>query len=180
MAWCHLAPSHYLNQCWQRSMSPYGVTHYLTTATVVCVCPAYSISLSLMCCPSCCSSSSGGGCKKLLLCVVLPLELQSADCQTSLWVNSLPGSSVGKLLYIDMNIHNFTKDDICNIYDIYIQKYQILTMGNVVDIQIRCNMSFIEPMHRNKPNIAYFSFKLIHLKKKKISDRVINFHVIIP
>ena len=26
MAWCHQATSHYLNKCWPRSMSPYGVT----------------------------------------------------------------------------------------------------------------------------------------------------------
>ena len=26
MAWCHQATSHYLNQCWQRSTTPYGVT----------------------------------------------------------------------------------------------------------------------------------------------------------
>ena len=26
MAWCRQATSHYLNQCWPRSMSPYGVT----------------------------------------------------------------------------------------------------------------------------------------------------------
>ena len=26
MAWCHQATSHYLSQCWHRSMSPYGVT----------------------------------------------------------------------------------------------------------------------------------------------------------
>ena len=26
MAWCHQATSHYLGQCWPRSMSPYGVT----------------------------------------------------------------------------------------------------------------------------------------------------------
>ena len=26
MAWGHQAPSHYLSQCWHRSMSPYGVT----------------------------------------------------------------------------------------------------------------------------------------------------------
>ena len=26
MAWCHQAPSHYLNQCWPRSMTPYDVT----------------------------------------------------------------------------------------------------------------------------------------------------------
>ena len=25
MAWCHQATSHYLSQCWPRSMSPYGV-----------------------------------------------------------------------------------------------------------------------------------------------------------
>ena len=26
MVWCRQAPSHYLHQCWPRSMSPYGVT----------------------------------------------------------------------------------------------------------------------------------------------------------
>ena len=26
MAWCHQAPSHYLSQCWPRSMSPNGIT----------------------------------------------------------------------------------------------------------------------------------------------------------
>ena len=26
MAWCSQAPSHYLSQCWPRSLSPYGVT----------------------------------------------------------------------------------------------------------------------------------------------------------
>ena len=26
MVWCHQATSHYRNQCWPRSMSPYGVT----------------------------------------------------------------------------------------------------------------------------------------------------------
>ena len=26
MAWCHQATSHYLSQCWLRSLSPYGIT----------------------------------------------------------------------------------------------------------------------------------------------------------
>ena len=26
MAWCHQATSHYLSQCWPRSMSPYGIS----------------------------------------------------------------------------------------------------------------------------------------------------------
>ena len=26
MAWCHQATSHYLSQCWSRSMLPYGIT----------------------------------------------------------------------------------------------------------------------------------------------------------
>ena len=30
MAWCLQATSHYLNQCWPRSMSPYGVTMSMT------------------------------------------------------------------------------------------------------------------------------------------------------
>ena len=28
MAWCHQATSHYLSQCWHRSMSPYGITRH--------------------------------------------------------------------------------------------------------------------------------------------------------
>ena len=28
MAWCHQATSHYLSQCWSRSMSPYGHNEY--------------------------------------------------------------------------------------------------------------------------------------------------------
>ena len=28
MAWCHQAISHYLSQCWPRSMSPYGVSNF--------------------------------------------------------------------------------------------------------------------------------------------------------
>ena len=30
MAWCHQATSHYLNQCWPRSLPPYGVTKVIT------------------------------------------------------------------------------------------------------------------------------------------------------
>ena len=26
MVWCHAAPSHYLNQCWLRSMKPYSIS----------------------------------------------------------------------------------------------------------------------------------------------------------
>ena len=26
MAWCHQATSHYLSQCWPRSLTPYGIT----------------------------------------------------------------------------------------------------------------------------------------------------------
>ena len=26
MAWCHQAPSHYLNHCWLKSTTPYGIT----------------------------------------------------------------------------------------------------------------------------------------------------------
>ena len=28
MAWCHQTLSHYLNKCWPRSMSPYGITRH--------------------------------------------------------------------------------------------------------------------------------------------------------
>ena len=28
MAWCHQAPSHYLNQCWPKSLMPNGMTQY--------------------------------------------------------------------------------------------------------------------------------------------------------
>ena len=34
MAWCRQAASHYLNQCWPRSMSPYGVTRPQRVKTV--------------------------------------------------------------------------------------------------------------------------------------------------
>ena len=36
MAWCHKATSHYLNQCWPRFVSPYGVTRlqWLTHAVL--------------------------------------------------------------------------------------------------------------------------------------------------
>ena len=45
MAWCHQATSHYLSQCWPRSMSPYGVTrpqwvnHYLRASIRALVIP---------------------------------------------------------------------------------------------------------------------------------------------
>ena len=37
MAWCHQATSHYLSQCWPRSLSPYGVTRpqWVNTMTLV-------------------------------------------------------------------------------------------------------------------------------------------------
>ena len=36
MAWCRQATSHYLSQCWPRSLSPYGVTrsHWVNIAAV--------------------------------------------------------------------------------------------------------------------------------------------------
>ena len=45
MAWCRQATSHYLNQCWHRSLSPYGVTrpqwvinrHTFTYCGYICV-----------------------------------------------------------------------------------------------------------------------------------------------
>ena len=41
MAWCHQATSHYLNQCWPRSPTPYGVTR-----------PQWVNSLALARCPN--------------------------------------------------------------------------------------------------------------------------------
>ena len=45
MAWCRQATSHYLSQCWPRSLSPYGVTRPLTTlgSCIICL-----VSLCLM------------------------------------------------------------------------------------------------------------------------------------
>ena len=38
MAWCHQATSHYLSQCWHRSMSSYGVTRpHWVKATYTCL-----------------------------------------------------------------------------------------------------------------------------------------------
>ena len=39
MAWCHQATSHYLSQCWPRSLSPYGITR---TQWVKTLCAYYS------------------------------------------------------------------------------------------------------------------------------------------
>ena len=36
MAWCHQATSHYLSQCWPRSLSPYGVTRRQRVKNVRC------------------------------------------------------------------------------------------------------------------------------------------------
>ena len=35
MAWCRQAPSHYLNQCWPRSPTPYGITRPLGDVAVI-------------------------------------------------------------------------------------------------------------------------------------------------
>ena len=36
MAWCHQATSHYMNQCWPRSPTPYGVTrpHWVNSMSI--------------------------------------------------------------------------------------------------------------------------------------------------
>ena len=36
MAWCHQAPSHYLSQCWPRSVPPYDVTRPQWVNRVIC------------------------------------------------------------------------------------------------------------------------------------------------
>ena len=46
MAWCRQATSHYLNQCWPRSMSPYGVTR---PQWVQC-CARWWVTWCLVCC----------------------------------------------------------------------------------------------------------------------------------
>ena len=38
MAWCHQATSHYLNQCWPRSLPPYGVTRPQWVKSLVSCC----------------------------------------------------------------------------------------------------------------------------------------------
>ena len=38
MAWCHQASSHYLNQCWPRSMSTYGVTRLQRVKHLISLC----------------------------------------------------------------------------------------------------------------------------------------------
>ena len=37
MAWCRQATSHYLSQCWPRSLSPYGVTRHGECMGILCV-----------------------------------------------------------------------------------------------------------------------------------------------
>ena len=40
MAWCHQVTSHYLSQCWTRSMSPYGITRpqWVNRCINCCIC----------------------------------------------------------------------------------------------------------------------------------------------
>ena len=54
MAWCHQATSHYLNQCWSSSMSPYCATRLPRLKAGVWVIKALSIHFSAM------KSSSSG------------------------------------------------------------------------------------------------------------------------
>ena len=46
MAWCHQAASHYLSQCWSRSLSPYGVTkpQWVNSSVNHTLTPEYNIS----------------------------------------------------------------------------------------------------------------------------------------
>ena len=63
MARCHLAPRHYLNQCWTRSTSPHGITSYtkLLGGILVSLRPSVrpSVRLSRLPCPLCNIYSSG-------------------------------------------------------------------------------------------------------------------------
>ena len=47
MAWCHQATSHYLNQCWPRSPTPYGITWPLWVSHLVQKCPKTQHFLSI-------------------------------------------------------------------------------------------------------------------------------------
>ena len=49
MAWCRRATSHYLNQCWSRSVSPYGVTNEWMIITRQACC----VILFVWCCGCC-------------------------------------------------------------------------------------------------------------------------------
>ena len=65
MAWCHQATSHYLSQCWPRSLSPYGVTRPQWINAVVIskyVSGCYLILQRHYCYPPCVSVSLAGGC----------------------------------------------------------------------------------------------------------------------
>ena len=47
MAWCRLAASHYLNQCWRSPYSPYGITRPLWVKfSYLCSCPPKALSWS--------------------------------------------------------------------------------------------------------------------------------------
>ena len=45
MAWCRQATSHYMSQCWPRSMSPYGVTRpqWVNACLIALLCDKYHI-----------------------------------------------------------------------------------------------------------------------------------------
>ena len=51
MAWCHQATSHYLSQCWPRSMSPYGTTRPQWVNPMQVVYSHYDKNLHIVHCP---------------------------------------------------------------------------------------------------------------------------------
>ena len=52
MAWCFQSPSHYLSQCWPRSLSPYGVTRPQWVKTAFTVMFMTLIIIQITCLPS--------------------------------------------------------------------------------------------------------------------------------
>ena len=51
MAWCRQATSHYLSQCWPRSLSPYGITRpkWVNVAVITYPCPTFKAGVVDLC-----------------------------------------------------------------------------------------------------------------------------------
>ena len=77
MAWCHQATSHYLSQCWPRSLSPYGVSRSQWVnllSEVMCVCVSFWMIFS--------AASDENFIKRMTDCSILVVELGPDDFNT--------------------------------------------------------------------------------------------------
>ena len=123
MAWCHQATSHYLSQCWPRSMLPYGVTR----PQWVKACPN-----TLTCDRP--TPSNGTG--------TAPLSWNGYNEQAALYTNDFPNSFLVTQQY-DMIWYRVNSDStkilwgtkyVCDDIIIMVQKEMKRMEGSLIDI----------------------------------------------